>query len=99
MCKQGISTIENVGNCIRLMCPQADFRINAGKGNMLTVILPGASGVKLLIIAFYKGLPSVCIVPYPITELILYRLLFLLCKDGSVLIEYTPFLSDRKSVV
>ncbi|MPN23731.1 hypothetical protein SDC9_171124 [bioreactor metagenome] len=93
MGKQGVVAVEDMSNGIDLMGTQGDFGIDAAESDMLTVILTGANGVEFLIILFYKGLPLVGIVPYPISKRIFNGLLFLLCQSGGIFIQYPPFFS------
>ena len=93
MSKQGVSTVENVGNGIELMFTELDFGIHTAEHDMRTVILTRSRGVEQFIILGDKLLSSVGVSPNPFLERILDSLLFLLGEGGFLGVEYTAFLA------
>lgn len=73
------------------MLTELDFGVHTAEHDVAAVILTGASGVEKLVVLYDKLLPSVGVFPNPITERILYCLLFLLCKGRFLGVEHTAF--------
>ena len=59
VCQQSVSAIEDVGNGIHLMGPERNFRVNANKIQMASVILSGTDAVELFIVEPGQPLPAI----------------------------------------
>ena len=93
--KQGVVSIEDMGNSIDLVFTELDLRVHSHKIDMTAVILSGSYGIETLVVELNKGLPSFCISKNPVLKCVLDKLLFLLCKLCGIDIEDTDFLAVR----
>jgi hypothetical protein len=84
-----------MGDGVHLMRPQRDFRVDAGKLQMASVILPGTDTVELLVVEPDQPLAPVMIVPYPSPERVLDLLLLLLCNRGFLPVQDAYFFTIR----
>ena len=95
VCQQRIAAVENVGNSVKLMLSQSDFRVHAGEGDVTAVILSGTGGIEKLIVPCDQIMPPVRVFPYPVAESIFDCLLLLLCEGGFLAVQHTALLAVR----
>ena len=93
MRQQGITTIENVRDCVSLVLAELDFRGHAVKGNMAAVKLAGSGGIEQLVVARHQRFPSGRVTPNPFCKGVLNSLLLLLGKGGFFLVQHALFLA------
>ena len=93
MGKQCISAIHDVGDGVNLMLSEGDFRVHAGKTDMLTVIFPGADGIEGFVVDAAQPLPAVNILPNPFRELRLDQLLPILGNGCFLLVQHSDFVA------
>ena len=91
--KQGVSSVENVGNGVLLVFPQLDLRVHAAKDDVAAVILPGTGTVKLLVVLGHQPFPAAGIFPEPVLEGVFHGLLLLLCQGGGLLVKDAALLA------
>ena len=93
MGKQGISTIQNVRNCVFLVRLKRDFGIHAAERNMISPVFPRPQRIKLPVILFRKRLPSDGVFPYPALKCFPQCLLLLLSKRRFFAVQNSLFFS------
>ena len=87
MCKQRVSTIEDVGDGVDLVLSERDFRVDADKVEMAAVILTGANAVEFLVIELRQFFAPFRITPNPFRKCALDELLLALCNGRFLLVE------------
>ena len=93
MGKQGVSTVQNVRDCIDLMGPQGDFRVHPLKTNMPSVIFTGTDAVEGFVVDVAQALSAVNVSPYPLREFLLDEFLPVLGNGGFLLVEDSFFIA------
>ena len=90
--KQGIATVDHMGDGVELMLPKGDLRIHAAEDKVATVIFPWSCAVHFLIVLLDKGFSATGVLPNPIPERFPDGLL-LLRRQGRFLCVQNTFLS------
>ena len=93
MGKQCIPTVKNVRDGIYLVRPQGNFRVDAHKIQMASVIFPWPNAVKLLIVERCQPLPAFGVSPNPVRKFLLDLLLFPLGNGGLLGVEDGDFVA------
>ena len=88
MGQKGVLSVENVGNRVALVLPQGDFRVHAGKYDVLPIVLTGPNGVEAVIVGTDQLLTALGVLPNPVLESVLEGLLLLLGQGGLLLVEH-----------
>ena len=95
MGQKRIAAIENVGDSIELVGPQADLRVDAAENDMAPIVFPEAAGIEKLVVFLYQRPAAFRVAPYPVLKSVLDGLLFLLGQSGFLLVQDTAFLAVR----
>ena len=95
VCKQCIAAIQDVSDGTPLMLAERDFRVHAGKYDMLSVIRTGPDRVESLVVLLHKRFSPGRLFPYPLTESVFNGLLLLLGKGSGFLVQYALLLAIR----
>ena len=93
MSKQCISAVHDVGDGVDLVLSEGDFRVHAGKADVLTVILPWADGIEGFIVDAAQPLPTINVLPNPFRELGLNQLLPVLGNGGFLFVQHPDFVA------
>ena len=91
--KQCIPTVKNMGNGIHLMRPQGNFRVDAHKIQMASVVLSGTDTVELLIVECCQPLPAFGISPNPVRKFLFDLFLFSLGNGGLLGVKNGDFVA------
>ena len=89
--QQRISAVQNMGDGVPLVRPQTNFRVHAGKSDMLAAVLPGPGGVEQNVVTLRQLPPPARVPPDPVPEGVLDGLLLLLGQRGFVLVQHSLF--------
>ena len=95
MGQQRVSAVQDMGDGVPLVGPQTNFRVHAGKSDMLAAVLPGPGGVEQNVVTLCQLPPPVRVPPDPVPEGVLDGLLLLLGQRGFVLVQHPFFSSIR----
>ena len=91
--KQCISAVHDVGDGVDLMLAKGDFRVHAGKADVLTVILPGTDGIEGFVVDTAQPLPAINVLPNPFREFCLDQLLPILGNGSLLLVQHPDFVA------
>ena len=86
MGQEYVVPVKDMGDGVKLVFPQLDFRVDTAENDVLPVILAGAGGIIKVVVFADQGLPPVRVFPYPVPEGVFDGLLFLLGQGGGVLV-------------
>lgn len=92
---QHIAAIQDVSDGTPLMLAERDFRVHAGKYDMLSVIRTGSDRVESFVVFLHKRFSPGRLFPYPLTESVFNGLLLLLGKGSGFLVQYALLLAIR----
>ena len=95
MGKQGISTVQNVGDGVDLVLAERDLRVHAAEIDMAAIILAGAVAVEQNIIGLADSFTSVRVFPDPLSKSVFNEFLLTLGDGRLFLVQNgnsAPFL-------
>ena len=95
MGQERIAAIENVGDSVELVGPQADLRVDAAENDMTPIVFPEAAGIEKLVVFLYQRPAAFRVAPYPVLKSVLDGLLCLLGQGGFLLVQDTALLAVR----